>query len=277
MPSTASANAHARRDPATADSPIYAAAGWPVHMGGHATSDGQLTEVQSQSPRYADADPWAGDRPRLTVATQCHERHVGLLDQLRTAFQNWVGHDNDDARWPEVSRAAVTLWLRARDRERHAAALNAPQSGQTIAVDDTPAQMLTLTGSRGRWVGGISHRDLTIIVAGVTLSRARCSSRRSRPSISWGRSRPTRDPRIRAGRESRHVRARALTDKWGRRLAEPVVADGPPRSLSQFRYPSARHHIGGLSGRSIGLTTRALCHQAVLRYAAISGLTVARR
>jgi hypothetical protein len=148
----------------TAQFPFYGAAGWPAQLGGRATQNGQLTEVKVDHYETSDASVWAGDRPRLRITTQHNEFHVGLLSQAQTELTNWIQQETSGG-WPELSRAAVTLWLRARDRERQAVVLNAVQTEQVINIDQAPMTTVMLTGPENRWVAAGQHRDLIIIVA----------------------------------------------------------------------------------------------------------------
>ncbi len=113
----------------TAQFPIYAAEGWPAQLAGHGSQDDRLTEITIGHHETADADPLAGDRPRLTITTQCEEHHPGLLGQARTALRNWAAPNAEP--WPDASHAALTLWHSARNRARRAAVLDAGQSSSS--------------------------------------------------------------------------------------------------------------------------------------------------
>jgi hypothetical protein len=68
--------------------------------------------------------------------------------------------------WPDASHAAITLWLRARERERRAAVLDAERSERLLTIDGAPTSALVLSGPGDRWVAVARHADLTIIAAG---------------------------------------------------------------------------------------------------------------
>ncbi len=148
----------------TARFPFYGAAGWPPQLGGRATQNGQLTEVTIDHYETADASIWTGERPRLRITTQHNGFHLGLLSQAQTELTNWIQQEASGG-WLELSRAAVTLWLRARDRERQALVLNAVQSELIINIDKAPMTTVMLTGPENRWVAAGRRGDLTIITA----------------------------------------------------------------------------------------------------------------
>jgi hypothetical protein len=148
----------------TAQFPFYGASGWSARLGGRATQDGQLTEVKVDHYETEDAGVWTGDRPRLRITTQHHEFHLGLLSQAQTELTNWI-QQGQSSGWPDLSHAAVTLWLRARDRERQTVVLNSAQSEQIIDTDESPLTTVMLTGPENRWVAAGQHGDLTIIIA----------------------------------------------------------------------------------------------------------------
>ena len=97
--------------------PIYAADGWPAQLGGSGSHDGQCTEITVNHYDTPGADPYAGDRPRLVIVTKRDDLHSGgMLHEARRTLEGWVRGDASTAGWPDASRAAITLWLRARDR-----------------------------------------------------------------------------------------------------------------------------------------------------------------
>jgi hypothetical protein len=146
--------------------PIYAADGWPARLGGSASRGDELAAITVRHYETPDADMFAGDRARLLVVTKREQSRPGdLLGDARDQLESWVHEDAGGARWPEASRAAITLWLRARDRKTRAAALDAVRSEQLVAIDGASTSMLTLT-SGNRWVAVARHADLLIGVAG---------------------------------------------------------------------------------------------------------------
>ncbi|MHB8694306.1 MAG: hypothetical protein ACYDHH_23955 [Solirubrobacteraceae bacterium] len=146
--------------------PIYAAERWPAVIGGSASHGDELTTITISHYDTPDADPNGGDRPRLEITTS--NDHSDLRDQLRAArssLNSWLHNDGSHSRWPEVSRAALSLWLAARDREVRAKVVDATQSEQLITIDGTPEPFLTLSTPAGRWVAIRGHAGLTITIA----------------------------------------------------------------------------------------------------------------
>jgi hypothetical protein len=146
--------------------PLYAAEGWPAVIGGGGSSGDELTSLTISHYDAPDADPFEGDRPRLEITTSTEGADPGdELHDARWALDSWV-HNAGALRWPPLSTSAVTLWLRARDREVRAAVLDAARSESLISIDGTPEPFLVLTTSAGRWVAVRRHHDLTITIAG---------------------------------------------------------------------------------------------------------------
>lgn len=145
--------------------PVYVADGWPAQIAGHGSQDGQTTHVTIHHHDAEGADSYAGARPRLTVTTKREPYPRQALGEARHALQSWVGDDASGTPWPEASRAAITLWLRARERERRAVVLGAVRSEQLIEIDGTPATALMLSGPGSRWAAAASLGDLTIVLA----------------------------------------------------------------------------------------------------------------
>ena len=80
------------------------------------------------------------------MITKRAESHSGeVLREARDALESWVRRDSGGARWPDASHAAITLWLRARDRERRAAVLDAERSEQLLTIDGAPTSSLRLS------------------------------------------------------------------------------------------------------------------------------------
>ena len=61
--------------------------------------------------------------------------------------------------------AAITLWQRARERERHALVLDAVRSEQAIEVNGAPTTTLMLNPPGSRWTAAVSLGDLIIVIA----------------------------------------------------------------------------------------------------------------
>ena len=147
--------------------PIYAVESWPARLGGSGSRGDELTQITIEHYESPDADPFEGDRPRLTVITKRGESGSGqVLQDARDALESWVDRMLGGSEWPDASHAAVTLWLRARERERRAAVLDAERSERLLTIDGAPTSTLILTGPGDRWVAVARHADLTIIAAG---------------------------------------------------------------------------------------------------------------
>ncbi len=145
--------------------PIYVADGWPAKITGHGSQDGQTTEITVQHHDTEDADPWTGARPRLTVTTKREPYPSDAVEEARHALRNWISNDPSAASWPQASHAAITLWLRARERERRAMVLGGIRSEQLIEIDGTPSVTLTISAPGSRWAATASLGDLTIVLA----------------------------------------------------------------------------------------------------------------
>jgi hypothetical protein len=148
--------------------PVYAAEGWPAVIGGSGSRGDRLISVTIRHHDTPDADPYAGDRPRLEITTSCEDSPASdELRQARWTLHGWLQNNHDDAcsLWPEASHAAVTLWLAARDRGVRGEVLAAPRAEQSIRIDGTPASFLTLTAATGHWVAVRRHKDLLVTIA----------------------------------------------------------------------------------------------------------------
>lgn len=150
---------------AGASFPIYGAEGWAARLGGSGGQDGQCTEVTVNHYDTPYAEPWNGERPRFTVTTELGALHPhGAVERARSRLESWVANE-ETTPCPDASRAAITLWLRGRDRERRAAVLGAMRSEQHLTINDTPIAALVLRTQRGRWVAAAASAEVTIIVA----------------------------------------------------------------------------------------------------------------
>jgi hypothetical protein len=146
--------------------PIYTAERWPAVIGGSGSRGDQLTNLTIRHHDTPDADPYAGDPPRLEITTSNDDTRQGdKLTEARSALESWLHNDGTRSRWPNASHAALTLWLRARDREVRAEVLQAIRSEQLITIDGARQPFLTLTTPGGRWVAVRRHDDLTITIA----------------------------------------------------------------------------------------------------------------
>jgi hypothetical protein len=145
--------------------PIYIADGWPAQITGHGSQDGETTQITIHHHDTEDVEPWSGARPRLTVTTKRVPYRLEPLEEASRELQSWVGNDSHGTPWPDVSRAAITLWQRARERERHAMVLDAVRSEQPIEIDGAPATALMLSPPGSRWTAAVSLAGLMIVIA----------------------------------------------------------------------------------------------------------------
>jgi hypothetical protein len=158
--------------------PIYSAENWHVQIG---DGFGTLAKLGGPSKRTgaevshltidhftSDADRLT-DVPRLKVMTSVDRSQFGdtELEIARWVLAIWQ-HDSGTP-WPEVSDAALKVWLAARDRGRRAAVHTSTQTETLITIDGSPGPFLTLTPPSGRWVAVRRHDDLTITIAGRDL------------------------------------------------------------------------------------------------------------
>lgn len=143
--------------------PIYAADGWPARVAGSQISGTKQTSITIRHDTTPQSAAFPPARPRVTVTTSTERDHRGSELQIaRDALESWLHSDGGGSPWPDASRAAITLWLRARDREVRARVLNAERSVQLIAIDGAPEPFLTLTATAGGWVAVRCHGDVTI-------------------------------------------------------------------------------------------------------------------
>jgi hypothetical protein len=150
-----------------ANSPIYGVEGWSARLGGTGSHGDTLTEITVHHYESADAQPLDGDKPILTVVTRHEEQlRFSLLEVARQALEGFVRRTTVSGDWPDASHAAITLFLRAQDRNRRAVVLAAGRSQDEMSIDGTPAEVLMLTVPDGRWTAAARHADLTITVSG---------------------------------------------------------------------------------------------------------------
>lgn len=160
--------------------PIYCAENWQVQIGdGFGTRGGlnsgpskrtgaELSHLTIDHFASPDTDRFT-ERPRLKVMTSVDRSQFGdtQLEHARWVLAIWQ-HDSGTP-WPQVSDAALKIWLAARDRERRAAVHTSTQTETLITIDGSPEPFLTLTPPGGRWVAVRRHDDLTITIAGRDL------------------------------------------------------------------------------------------------------------
>jgi hypothetical protein len=144
--------------------PIYAAEGWPAQINGSGSRGDELTDLTIAHTETEDADLFDA-RPRIEVTTSTDEFHSDEIAIARQKLEQWVHEEVDRPHTPDLSDAAITLWFRAVDRRRRAAALAAARSETQITIDGTAAPFLVLTTSSGRWVAVRRHDHLTVTIA----------------------------------------------------------------------------------------------------------------
>ena len=144
--------------------PVYAAEGWPAQIQGSSSQGDVLTELTIAQFENRDVD-LLDSKPRLEVITSTDPHHRDEMAVARRSLEHWVHDEIDHPHSPELSDAAITLWFRAVDRLRRAAALGATRSETQIRIDGSPASFMTLTTRSGRWVAVRRHDDLTVTIA----------------------------------------------------------------------------------------------------------------
>jgi hypothetical protein len=138
--------------------PIYAAENWRAQIGsGWGTlakptgapstrAPEDVTDLTVDHFTAAAADPFT-DPPRLKVTTSVDPSQFGhtQLDHARWVLAIW---QNGGTPWPQVSDAALKLWLGARDRQRRAAVHTAAHhlDPAVIELEPIPAPTARLLG-----------------------------------------------------------------------------------------------------------------------------------
>jgi hypothetical protein len=145
--------------------PIYAAEDWYAQIGGSGSQSGDgVGHLTVEHYTCADAER-SEDPPRLRVTTSVEDSQFGDSQLRHARSMLEMFHHDSHTPWPDVSDAALKVWLGVRDRERRGAAYAATLSEQLITIDGTPEAFLTLTTPTGRWVAVRRHDGLTITVA----------------------------------------------------------------------------------------------------------------
>jgi len=144
--------------------PIYAAEGCPAQINGSGSHGDELTDLTIAHTESQDADLF-DVRPRIEVTTSTDESHNDEIAVAHQKLEQWVHDEIDHPLSPDLSDAAITLWFRAVDRRRRAAALAATRSEAQITIDGAAAPFLILTTPSGRWVAVRHHDDLTVTIA----------------------------------------------------------------------------------------------------------------
>jgi hypothetical protein len=111
--------------------------------------------------------------PRIEVATSTDALHESEEHVARGTLEQWV--DTDDPQSPDLSAAAITLWISAMARRRRTAALTAVRSEAQIAIDGVRQPFVILAGPGDRWVAVRRHHDLMVTLAARDLDPASIS------------------------------------------------------------------------------------------------------
>jgi len=145
---------------------IYVADGLPARVGGSGSRDEVQTEVTIyQYESITTEDPQLEQKPSLSITTALNERlHRDGPAELRDALEQWVDRQRGPQDWPEASNAAITLWLRARQRERRAYVLAATQAESELTLDGVVVKAKRLTTENGLWVASVGHDDFTLVI-----------------------------------------------------------------------------------------------------------------
>jgi hypothetical protein len=104
-------------------------------------------------------------RPRIEVTTSIDPYQPSELTVARDAFASRSETDADRRPTDGLSDAALTLWFRARCRQRVAAAHEASVSHTEIMIDGAREPFLTVGTPNAHWVAVRRHHDLTIAIA----------------------------------------------------------------------------------------------------------------
>jgi hypothetical protein len=145
---------------------IYVADGFPARVGGSGLRDEVQTEVTIyQYESITTEDPQLEQKPSLSITTALTERlHRDGPAELRDALEQWVDRQRGPQDWPEASYAAITLWLRARQRERRAYVLTATQARSELTLDGVLVKAKRLTTENGLWVASVDRDDFTLVI-----------------------------------------------------------------------------------------------------------------
>lgn len=130
--------------------------------------------------------------------------------------------------WPQVSDAALNVWIAAREREGRAVRRH-PECEQLITIDGTPQPFLTLSTPNGRWVAVRRRDGLTITVAGHDVDPTTITFEPIPDPAACSSS--ARSPRIRKPQGPEMSGDGSRTQENVSRASRPQLLDGP----RQFR------------------------------------------
>jgi hypothetical protein len=141
--------------------PVYGVAGREPWLAGLGSSGDATTEVG-----IAHGTP--GDENWLLVSTERREQMDSLAAVARSALEQ--GLSTADESWPDdISEAALTLWLRTRERDRLRAVAAATVERCVLAVDGSPVEFQLVRSDR-YWAAAARIADdlgVTVCACGV--------------------------------------------------------------------------------------------------------------
>jgi hypothetical protein len=144
--------------------PIYAADGWPARINGQSASGDDLISLTIAHAETL-TDSMFVERPRLEITTSVDPYPRSELAIARAALESLIEADSNQRPTDGLSDAALSLWFRARRRQRVAGSHQAPVTKTELTIDGTPEPFLTVGTPHGRWVAVRRHQDVTITIA----------------------------------------------------------------------------------------------------------------
>jgi hypothetical protein len=144
--------------------PIYAADGWPARINGQSASGDDLISLTIGHAETL-TDSMFVERPRLEITTSVDPYPRSGLAIARAALESLIEADSNQRPTDGLSDAALSLWFRARRRQRVAGSHQAPVTETELTIDGTPEPFLTVGTPHGRWVAVRRHQDVTITIA----------------------------------------------------------------------------------------------------------------
>lgn len=148
----------AREALGTASFRIYAAAGWPAEATGWGWGMRWPEDLHSIRISHGAWNEQSG--ATLTVETEVEEELIDSeLAEARHLLEVNLGETIGD--WPDLSEAALTIWLEARDRERRRIAADAIPELRLVDVDEEPREFLVVQAD-ARWAA-VSRLDTVVV------------------------------------------------------------------------------------------------------------------
>jgi hypothetical protein len=142
--------------------PVYALDDWPdppLHAGSGSGDQG----IHSVTVRHG-----AENGPTIEIETE-HRRHAVHSD-IEVARQALVGALQEGSEWPQASQPALALWLRARDRERHARAGTADHLNVELAVEGETASFEGFRAGQA-WAAVATVGEVRVTISGRNAPR----------------------------------------------------------------------------------------------------------